>query len=741
MLSNRFLKYINIAIALVLVLVAVLGYWFFYRPLPDSGSVAATVGDRVTITRDHLGSAHIVGSNLADVMFAQGYATAEDRFWQMESLRRFAAGELSEVIGPATLEIDKDARRYHLREAAARATASMPDEDRAIFAAYTRGVNAYIDSHRDRLPIEFALLRYQPRPWRIEDSLLIGLQMYRTLTNNWEEDLLRRDLQTNGDPARVDQLFPTRTFLDVHPGSNAWAISGKLTASGKPILANDPHLEFSFPGLWWTCSLKSTGSGKDALNVAGVALPGIPGVSVGHNERIAWGITNLQFDVQDLYKEKLDPKTGVYLYRDQPQSARMTQEFIVVKGQKPVLVRTWKTKHGPVIVSNGKEQLSLHWTAFEETPFQYPFLDINRAGNWTEFRKALKRHPGPGFNFLYADVDGNIGHQVAGLLPIRNGFRGDVPVDGSKGETEWQGYIPFDELPSFFNPPNGILVSANDNLFREDYPYGVEGNFAAPYRARQIRARLASKQKMTPADSLEVQKDVYSSFDHRLAKSIVEAAKRKGLNNPLANDAVELLKSWNGQVEYSLPQPLITYLTYQHLRRAMADKVANGAGAKYRSQMGGAAIDFLLTHRPKEWFDDYDQLLVEQFQSALDEGQRLQGRNPKNWTWGEFNELRVAHPILGAISMIQKRATVGPVPMSGNPFTVKQTTRRLGPSMRFVADLSDWNKSILNLTIGQSGHFASSHFRDQWKHYYAGESYPIPFGNVDGSKLILEPKN
>ncbi len=461
MYFDRLLKYINTAIALALLSAIVAGYWYVYRPLPaTSGSVEAFVDHDVTITRDGLGTPHIAAASLEDALFAQGYATAQDRLWQMDSLRRLASGELAEVVGTVVLESDRESRGLRLRHLAEDAQGSMPAADRAAMAAYARGVNAFIETHRDKLPLEFTLLGYQPRPWTVADCTLIGFHMFRTLTTTWRDEVIKRNMLARGDAAKVDFLFPPRTGSEVQPGSNAWAVAGRLTASGKPILANDMHLEYSLPGIWYMAHLQAPG-----LNVAGVSLPGTPGVIVGHNERIAWGITNLQFDVQDLYIERLDDRTGRYLFRGQTEQARAERELILVKGAQPVELTVWVTRHGPLLAGMGAERLSLRWSAAEPGIFQFPFLDIDRARNWQEFTAALARFPGPGSNFVYADLDGNIGYHAAGKLPIRKGWLGDLPVDGSSGDFEWQGFIPFEQLPAAFNPPAGLIVTANQNPF------------------------------------------------------------------------------------------------------------------------------------------------------------------------------------------------------------------------------------------------------------------------------------
>ena len=734
---GKLLKYINLSIALLLILVLAAGYRIAYLPLAQtSGTISAPISARATVSRDSLGVPHIQAANWADAVFLQGYVTAQDRLWQMDALRRLAAGELSEVIGRATLELDREARRLRMRRVAEEQCRTLPESDRAVFAAYAQGVNYFIETHRNRLPLEFTLLRYDPRPWTIVDTILCGLQMYRNLTTTWKEELRKQTMLLHGDAAKVNFLFPTRIGTEFQPGSNAWAISGKHTASGKPILANDPHLEWSLPSTWYQVHLEAPG-----LNVTGVSLPGVPAVIIGHNDRIAWGVTNLGYDVQDLYLERLDPRTGQYVFRGQIERARLERERILVKDAKPEQFEQWVTRHGPVNIEEGNRFLALRWTAAEPASFQFPFLDVNRARNWQEFTQAIARFPGPGQNFVYADVDGNIGYHATGKLPIRKNYDGDIPVDGSSGNFEWDGFIPFDQLPAFYNPPQGWIVTANQNPFPENYPYRVHGDFASPYRAREIRALLTSHDGWKPEQMLAVEKDVYSESSRFLAREVVAAYDHRKPNKPELKDCAELLRSWNGQMEKQTAAPLLITLVYQHLREMIAERASPGSKELYSPQMAAAITQKILETGGKNWFSDQDDALIRALDAAYEEGRRAQGSNVTRWDYGKAIELTIQHPVGGKIPLLGSYFNVGPVEMSGSPTTIKQTTTKLGPSMRFIADLFDWDHSLNNLTIGESGQFLSPHYKDQWDAYYAARSFPMQFVKVDAKEtLVIEPR-
>ncbi len=727
MRSTRLLRLLNLSIAVLLIVFLAAVYWYGWRALPElSGQITAPISAEARIARDALGVPHIQAGSWEDAIFLQGYAMAQDRLWQMDGMRRRASGELAEIAGQLAVESDQEARRMNLRNIAERQEHSLQPAERAVLAAFARGINEFIQTHRDRLPLEFTLLRYDPRPWTIRDSLLAGLEMYRTLTNSWRGELLKQKMLEAGERSKVDFLFPARTGYEAQPGSNSWAVAGSRTASGKPILADDPHLEYSIPSPWYLVHLKAPG-----LDVTGATIIGLPAVIVGHNDRIAWGVTNLQFDVQDLYRQ------------DASASVRLEQDAISVKGLRTIPIALGLTEQGPLFLSEGGTQYALHWTAAESGGFTFPFLDIDRAHNWDEFRGALERYGGPGQNFVYADIDGNIGYQAAGRLPIRKNCAGDVPA-ASTG-CEWGGVIPFDQLPRSYNPSAGMIVTANQNPFPADYAYPVAGNFAAPYRANQIRAVLGSRAKWKPEEMFAVETDVYSAFDLFLAQQVVAAFDaQKGDTgkpaDPRIEQAVTLLRKWNGQMAKGEAAPMLSSLLYEQIRRRVAERAATGLGEAYQSYMAPAVVERLLRERPPGWFPDYNALLLRSLTGALEAGQKIQGSKPSRWDYGQYSSLQIVNPVEGRLPFIGRYFNIGPVAMSGAPTTVKQYTRRLGPSLRMVIDLGDLEHSFANLVTGESGQRLSPHYKDQWDAYYAGRSFPMQYRKVDAKNvLVIKP--
>ena len=528
----------------------------------------------VTITRDFHGMPTIDAAGLDDLFFAQGYITASDRMFQMDGMRRFAAGDLSEILGEGFIEHDRKQRILGLRVAAQKAVAIATPENREYFDAYAHGVNTYIDSHRDRLPLEFRILRYSPRPWKPEDSMLVAAQMVEDLSTNPENALLREKILAKLGPELTADLFvnisahdhpPTgsdsilnKNFLhkkkspdsqddndneDSGPsnsvaragkqprvssfplqsnlisdlisenprflvGSNNWVVSGAHTVSGKPLLSNDMHLGHQLPNLWYEAHLRSGN-----FDVAGVTLPGLPYVVVGHNRRIAWGFTNVGPTVEDAYIETFNA-SGQYLTPEGWKQPEHRQEIMKVKGKPDVIVDVMLTRHGPIVsdLAPGEtRKIALRWTLYDG--IRNPFFAVNSAQNWTDFRRAFSEFDAPGQNVVYADIDGNIGYQATGKIPMRAMGDGSLPENGSDNAHEWTGYIPFDKLPSIYNPPTGILATANGRITPNHYPYSISTEWEAPWRTARIYRVLESGKKFSAADMLALQTDIYSEFD------------------------------------------------------------------------------------------------------------------------------------------------------------------------------------------------------------------------------------
>jgi penicillin amidase len=557
--------------------------------------------------------------------------------------------------------------------------------------------------------------------------------MGRTLTSTWRAKMDKLHMLEGGDAPKVNFIYPRGAGGEIQPGSNAWVVSAARSATGKPILANDPHLRWSIPGAWYLIHLRAPG-----LDVTGASLPGVPTVIIGHNRRIAWGVTNLGYDVQDLYHEQIDLQSGRYIYQGRAEQARLEREVIAVKGAPPVPANLWVTRHGPIFLTEGPQSYSMRWMPAEDGALDFPFISLDRAQNWAEFNAALARFGGPAQNFVYADVDGNIGYHVAGHLPVRPAnCPADVPVDGASGQCEWQGLIPYDRLPQLFNPPSGMIVTANQNPFPANFAWPVDGRFAPRYRVQEIRALLQSRERWSPGEMLTIQKDVYSAFAQFLARQILAASEKRPASDAALQRAIASLRSWNGQMETGDAAPMIVTLAYDELRRQVAERASPGHADGYESSlMAPEVLEKLLRERPADWFSDYDALLIKSLTDGLARGRKLQGSNVSRWNYGRYNQLQIENPVLGRLPLLGKYFDIGPIAMSGSPTTIKQDSVRLGPSMRMVVDFADFDRSLQNITTGESGEPLSSHYKDQWPAYHVGHSFPMEFDRVD-SKHVL----
>ncbi len=794
-----FWKLVSIGSFLVLLAGAAAIVWVIaiaYRSLPvlDGTVQIAGLSAPVQVTRDVQGVPHITAGSRHDLLLAQGYVTAQDRLWQMDALRRFAGGSLAEIFGPSFLVSDLAQRQLLLGPVAARAASLLSADDRADLEAYAAGVNAYIESHRKHLPIEFRVLRYSPTPWTPADSLLLGLHMDAILTNFWPYELQRERVTAKLGPELAADLYPStswrdhppgseaaetepppdpddpdnddgmqRTFLPqpsqptvaelaarvkawspelTMPGSNNWAVSGAHTVSGKPLLSNDMHLPVQMPNLWYEAQLK----GPD-LDVVGFTLPGTPYVIVGHNQRIAWGFTNLGADVQDLYIETFNDK-GEYKAPEGWRKASSVLEVVRVKGAKDVKLAIPLTRHGPIVSGSApgeKRKLALDWTVYDPKGVPISFRALNQAQNWEQFREALSHFPGPAQNVVYADVDGHIGYQAAGFIPMRKSGDGSVPVPGDTDDHEWTGHIPFDQMPRVFDPPSGIIATANGRITPNGYSHVISTHWMAPYRTERIYKVLESGKKFTAPDMLGLQMDVYSDFDHYLSDKLVYAVDHTKASEKV-HVAADIMRSWDGRVTTDSAAPSIETMAREQLFKLLLEPKLGPLLAEYNWWMAPVALENILDRQPARWlpkqYPDYNAVLVAALEAALSTGNVP--RKLQDWTWGKHMRLTIEHPILGKMNIVRRWAGPGTVAMSGDGFTVKQITPVLAPSERMTVDLSDLDHSNMNVVTGQSGQIFSPYYENQWKAWYEGSTFVMPFSDpaVAAAKkhqLVLQP--
>jgi penicillin amidase len=772
----------------------------------------------VIVDRDQWGRPWIRANSVEDLVMAQGYVMAQDRLWQMDLLRRASSGELSEIFGSVALDFDKENRTLGMREAAERAVGDASPEIRGLLEAYAAGVNQYIEQRQGRLPIEFTLLRYKPSAWTPADTFLISLYMYKTLTSTWKSKLNRQWVMEKAGPERSRLLFNEDSPLDIpvvgtlppgaiparktmgeqqhssvssQPaspaargasaaggsappfpretwdtargflaqfeeesreiiGSNNFAVSGARTASGKPLLANDTHLSLGVPCIWYLVHLTAPG-----WNVQGFALPGAPLVIIGHNNRIAWGFTNSNADVEDLYAETFDTYDPLsYRVNGKWQTAEVRHETIHVRGGADVGVDVVATRHGPIVYreapSEGGHVYSLRWTALEPGGLDFGFPLLGRARNWDEFVETTKHIAGPGQNAVYCDVDGNIGFTIPAKIPIRAKGNGALPVPGDTDEFEWKGYIPFEELPRVENPPGGIIVTANARTVGAAYKYYLTDRWAGPYRTHRIHDLLVGRTNLTPSDFNAIQNDIFSIPNDFLAKQLVAAAQSKGPKDPRTRGIIQGLAMWNGKATTGSVETSFLEFTRHALLHRLLAPILGDATSKYELWEPGSIYndvwwrdkEFLagvLKSRPAAWlpsgFASYDDLLLASADDAVAQlEKKTQSPIPADWGWGRLHTLDLAHP-MGRYGFLHRPLSIGPYEQGGTIDTVRAMGigdtgapgAGHGPAMRFVADLSNLDGSLMEITTGESGQYGSAYYRDQFPEWFEGRGIPAPF--------------
>lgn len=765
--------------------------------------------DRVTIRRDERGIPYIEAANDDDLYFAQGYITASDRLWQMDLLRRNVRGELAEVLGPAVLSQDQRHRTLGFARIIDATAASMPPRMRAVLEAYARGVNAFIESRNNQnLPPEFMILQYKPRPWLPADSLAVGKLLSEVLSNTWPSDIMRASLAHLPREKR-DALLPETSPLDVlvvgasrtnsprrsslqpfsppkAPGfetlsamgearasartlalpagwstvelnadfaqaSNNWVVSGKRTASGKPLLANDPHLPAFAPSIWYMTELSAPG-----LHVAGVTFPGAPGIVVGHNDQIAWGATNLNPDVQDLYLEKFDKeKPNRYLTPTGWREAEVRQEQIKVrKGFADASTETKTfdvtvTRHGPIVLEKGGARYALRWPALDSDSDGFEgFFLVNRARNWKEFTAALARYSGPTQNFVYADVNGHIGYYGAGRIPIRKTGDGSVPYDGSTDAGEWTSFIPFDKLPHQYDPPGGIIVTANQRVSGNAYPYFLTHLWAQPYRARRIFDLLSQKQKLTADDFRRIQGDTYTIAGGIFAREAARIMRGQTMDDKMGQSLASFA-AWDGRLDAdSRVAPIVAQMRIAFRQRVLKAALGEELFKTFVWPNVDILIDRVISEQPGDWLpkesNSYPDLLRASYADARQALTKSLGADESKWTWGAMSPARFSHPLAPA-PFIGAQFTIAPFPQAGTPFLLGATVN-VGAqvSMRLIADPGDWDKTQHGIALGQSGLPSSSHWSDQLGDWRAVTPRAFPFSKAAIAKatketLTLEP--
>jgi penicillin amidase len=777
---------------LALLLVAVAGGVLWLRsaaraalPVLDGDLQIGGLSAPVTVRRDGHGVPHIEAATTSDLFVAQGYVTAQDRLWQMDTFRRNASGELAEIMGSSMVRHDTAQRVLQFRNTAQRIYANLPADERGRLDDYARGVNLFIVQHEDTLPPEFKLLHYQPKPWSGVDSVSVGLMMAQMLDTHWEAKLGRervavklhntklegdlypvgswRDHPPTGilldlsqphaepppskddddeddddrsqarvapaeDPDALRALLGLPSCAGCAPGSNNWVIAGKHTASGKPLLSNDMHLSLTEPNIWFMADLKAPG-----YHAAGVTAPGMPFVIAGHNEHVAWGFTALYADVQDLYVEKLDGKGNYQAADGSWKPLAVDHELIRVRGGKDVTVDVQLTAHGPLlnpIFTKETRPIALKWTLYDPALNGLPLYKLNVASNWTEFSAALATWCWPTQNVVYSDDQGHIAYSAVGRVPLRPAGLVGVPIHDSGHE--WQGYIPFDTMPGTVDPPSGFLATANSRVVAAELPNLLSLEWVDPYRAERIYKMLQGVEHLKPTDMLAAQTDVYSEVDQELGQRFAYAIDHTPSADDRLKKAADLMRSWDGKLTTdSAAASIVTKARYAFWPLILKPKLGEDF-AEYRWSESNFAEEEIIMHGYAEWlpasYKNWDELLTDAVRKGMETGKAP--ADVERWSYGSWHVVDIEHPLAGFLPLVSRMAGTGEEPLSGDTTTVKQVGRAFGPSQRFTMDWSNVDGSTENIVLGESGNPLSAYYRDQWNDYYGGTTFALPFSEA-----------
>jgi penicillin G amidase len=764
------------------------------RPLPTVDADERLVGlhERVEVLRDKYGVPHVFATDTHDLFFAQGYVTAQDRLWQMDVYRRAAEGRLAEVLGDPALESDRFMRTLGLGRAAQLDLGVISDEARGILEAYMEGVNKFLQQHGESLPLEFSILGYRPEPWTVLDTLAISkLQLYDA-AGNYTQELLRASIAARLGPEVLATLLPdpsTNAFADdrrawalvapeISPGlagdgpsalasvlggagqglgSNCWALDGTHTATGKPLLAGDPHLPVRNPSIWYEVALDA-----GDLHLIGFSIPGVPGVVIGHNDRVAWSFTYAYADTQDLFVERQDPADlRRYEFEGRMENATYKREVITVKGRAdPVIVDVATTRHGPIltpVLKEQKAQLALRWSALEGTRTIEAVLGMGRARNFGEFRAAAALFVGATLSACYADVDGRIGYQLVGRLPDRKAGDGRLPVPGWSGDYEWRGLRPATDNPFLLDPPGGLVLNANNRPVDRATETGWEGEWDPGFRYAYLRAALTSIRGADVARFRSLQTDLTSLPVQRFRATILSAR----ASSPVAIEAQRLIREWDGALGVDSAAAAVYEAWLVHMcERTFRDKLGQPLYEQYLTDGRPTfALHDLIGSPSSTWFADLasgepgdrDALASQALDDAVRDLTKRLGSTPSSWRWGDLHTVSFEHP-LSAAKPLDLILTIGPVRRGGDGYSpnngayalLRPFTLRSHTSERQIVDLADVDASLSIIPTGQSGQPYSSHWGDQTQLWANGEYKPMALsreriGPLEG-KLVLRAR-
>lgn len=830
---RRILIVIAGLLAVVLMAVAVFSFVTVRKSFPDTTGavqISALKAD-VAVKRDGKGIPQIYADTPEDLFLAQGHVHAQDRFYEMDFRRHVTAGRLAELVGDAALDTDKFVRTLGWRRVAEKELALLDDDTLRLVNAYARGVNAYIDSRSgSQLSLEYAVLgltgpSYTPERWTAVDSLAWIKAMAWDLRSNMSDEIARVLSTDKLTIDQVEELYPeypadhativgdqgtvagdrfvgatptpaglaraavaslktAQSGADALPallgigdgiGSNSWVVSGDKSATGQPLLANDPHLAPSMPGIWYQVGLHCrTVDEACPYDVAGFSFSGLPGVVVGHNAKVAWGVTTMYADVADLYLEKVTGDTYEYGGLQLPLETR--EETFKVAGGESETITVRSTQHGPILsdldddirdvgdaeqatTARSNYEVALSWTALDPKPTIKAVFALDKAQDWKQFRAAAKLFTVPSQNLVYADTQGNIGYQAPGIIPVRAKGDGRWPVPGWDPAYDWTGSVPFDALPNIYNPDEGFIVTANNKVIGDQYPVMLGADTAEGYRSERIRDLLAGSDDLTIADMSRIQNDTYNANAERLVPELLKVE----LGSRYYRQGQDTLKGWDFRQDADSPAAAYFNAVWRNLlARTFHDELPKSqwpdGGERWFS-----IVDSIIDRPGNHWWDDIttravretrDEMLEAAMRDARDELTMKQSSIPSEWSWGKLHDLELVNPTLGdsGVGLVNRLFNRGPYAVGGGNGIVDATSWDAAagyevtsaPSMRMIVDLADLDRSRWIQLTGNSGHAFHEHYVDQQKLWSKGETLPWAFGRkaVDAATedtLTLSP--
>ncbi|MEE8437174.1 MAG: penicillin acylase family protein [Candidatus Neomarinimicrobiota bacterium] len=767
----------------VLIFLLVILKVYLDHPLPNySGEVhLSNLQEKVEVFTDDYGAPHIFASSEKDLFYASGYIMAGERLFQLSSNAAAARGELALFYGDDLVGKDVYLRTWGIPDLSKKIVAALDPEILSYLEAFCQGINDRIDMVKNDAPLEFKLLRVSPLKWKPTDIAGLGLLMAHDLQQSWKVELVFGAIAEAFGLNKVRSLFPEDedSFSHIPPsypiktlfevmldsenylrelsgmngtvmGSNNWVITGNRTVSGKPLLANDIHLGFTQPGKWIQLHLKG-----GSFNLSGVTLAGVPLPIIGQNENIAWGLTNIMVDDIDFFVETVDPQNPLLYFHDGAWKKMETRtEIIPLKSGADSTFIVRLTHHGPIIsdihplLKNEEKAVSMAWTGQKNLQLFSSLFGLARARDWNDFNEALKSWDVPGQNFVFADRQGNIGWRAAAKIPIRKNGASLLPRPGENKDYDWQGYVPFEEMPVLFNPPEGFIATANQKTVEKSYPYYISNQFANPSRYLRIKEILESVKPIDVSDIKKMHMDVLHVYAREVTPYILNT--KKGSETGNVKKVFEILGNWDWIENRESTAALIYHAIYNNLLRNVYGDELNRVGPGMleafvdQPMVSERSLRVLLRKNSSDWFDDITTPAVESrndiiYKSILDAVMELEnslGMNADLWIWGKVHTLTHKHE-LGKLKILNKLfgLNVGPFSKGGSSGTISKGQYKnlsdyditVGPSMRLIVDFSDLNQTQFVLPAGQSGIPASPHYDDQAELYNSGKYRTVYF--------------